>query len=148
MFGIDQGSHYKAKFFFSSFNFSSEQVRNLLPVSSELWESSKNEDDFELNRPHSPITPTTVTLQLPSPKLTAVLCQVDGRCKLISTRNLLALQSKIGTGGAIVNQFSISTSIVWCQRTKTRTELTEKLKVDFLKPEFVVAHWDSKVKPF
>ncbi len=121
----------------------------MLPVSSELWESCKNEDDFELNRPHRPLTPTTVTLQLPSPKLTAVLSQVDGKCQLISTRNLLALQSKIiGTGGTIVNRFSMSTSTVWCQRTKARTELTEKLKVDFEKPEFVVAHWDSKVKQY
>jgi hypothetical protein len=56
------------------------------------------------------------------------------------------LQSKIiSSGGASVNQFSISTSTVWRHRSKARGDLAKKLKADFEKSEFIVAHWDSKV---
>lgn len=121
-----------------------EEIKILLAIESEC-ESSTDEDGFELNRSHRSITPTTVTLKVPSRKLTAATAQVADRCQL-STRDLLALQSKIiSTGGASVNQFSISTSTVWRHRSKARSDLAEKLKADFEKPEFIVAHWDSKV---
>lgn len=121
-----------------------EQLRILLAIESES-ESSSNEDDFELNRSHRSITPTTVTLQVPSRNLTASTSQVADRCQL-STRDLLALQSKIiSTGGASVSQFSMSTATVWRQRCKARAELAEKLKAEFKTSDFIVAHWDSKV---
>ncbi|KZS10355.1 Uncharacterized protein APZ42_025189 [Daphnia magna] len=88
-----------------------EEIKILLAIESES-ESSTDEDGFELNRSHRSITPTTVTLKVPSRKLTAATAQVADRCQL-STRDLLALQSNIiSTGGASVNQFSISTSTI------------------------------------
>ncbi|KAI9557170.1 hypothetical protein GHT06_016977 [Daphnia sinensis] len=92
-------------------------------------------------------TAETVSLEIPSQRLSVVVASAADRSGL-SIRQQFLIQSTIVTSnGGSLDEMSMSVSCVFRQRRAPREKTVAALKEKWLstKPKFCVPHWDSKL---
>lgn len=108
----------------------------------DIPENNSTDDEYSAR---STRRPSSITLQIPSRSLSRVTGQVaDSRN--ISVRDHLAIQaSLINAGGVNLDQVSMSVATVHRQRKENRKTIYDNIRNSFVKPPFVLVHWDSKL---
>mgnify|MGYP003345396186 FL=1 len=119
----------------------------------EIEAITENDEDSVSDSPTEPeftprrtSTPTrSIALYIPAQGLTKHFTPLADRLRL-SSRELLAIQSKVITvGGANVEQTKLSLTTVRRQRTRTREEISERIRNNFVPPQYPSIHWDGKL---
>ena len=113
-------------------------------------ESGETEEELELSSfgdEYTAVTPrpSSITLELPSRNIIKVTSQAADARDLSVRDHVAILASTIRAGGGNVNQVTLSVASGSRQRRMNRRDIVNRIRNDFVKPEYISIHWDTKL---
>lgn len=129
----------------SKSNYQSEDESTSREIDDDSSIPDTTETIDEDSRPPSCSRPSSVTLDISTNSMAKQTAQV-ALSRGLSVRDHVSMQASfVKSGGCNVNDFVMSVSTTWRHKQQNLKEVYEKIREEWIKPNFSVIHFDSKL---